>query len=335
MPPSDAGGGESAWAGRGVVPKMKRSRKEKEVDTVDDPSASAMKGKGGEVEEGENMRRTRRRKREGEEGEATAQKRSSKKASEAPKPRRGERSGRPSSSSKADGDNESDGDEDVSEDKGAPETALIVAPSPAAAAGGGDAALDDGAGSEVVYIGHLPHGFYENELRGFFTQFGNVKNVKVSRSKRTARSKGYAFVAFDSAEVAEIACRAINGYIMFGQVLKCSIVKKKDVHPDLFKGCDKKFRAIPWQKIATEIHDKPLTATEQKTRNRRLLRDERKRQKRIADAGIAYEFEGYAAPKDGAAVEKPKPTKTKKLGTTKEAKAGSKRPAPKASRKKG
>ena len=63
--------------------------------------------------------------------------------------------------------------------------------------------------------------------------------------------------------------------------------------------------------------------------------DERKRQKRIADAGIAYEFEGYAAPKDGAAVEKPKPTKTKKLGTTKEAKAGSKRPAPRASRKKG
>ena len=333
MPLSDAGGGESAWAGRGVVLKMKRSRREKEVDTVNDSPVSAMKGKGGEVEEGENMRRTRRRKREGEEGEETAQKRSSKKASEAPKPRRGERSGRPSSSSKADEEKESDGDEDVSEDQGAQETALIVAPSPAAAAG--DAALDDGAGSEVVYIGHLPHGFYENELRGFFTQFGNVKNVKVSRSKRTARSKGYAFVAFDSAEVAEIACRAINGYIMFGQVLKCSIVKKKDVHPDLFKGCDKKFRAIPWQKIATEIHDKPLTATEQKTRNRRLLRDERKRQKRIADAGIAYEFEGYAAPKDGAAVEKPKPTKTKKLGTTKEAKAGSKRPAPRASRKKG
>ena len=36
----------------------------------------------------------------------------------------------------------------------------------------------------VVYISHLPHGFYEEELRSFFTQFGQVCRVKVSRSKK-------------------------------------------------------------------------------------------------------------------------------------------------------
>lgn len=48
----------------------------------------------------------------------------------------------------------------------------------------------------VVYIGHLPHGFYEAELKGYFSQYGEVLGVKVARSKKTARSKGYAFVQF-------------------------------------------------------------------------------------------------------------------------------------------
>lgn len=38
--------------------------------------------------------------------------------------------------------------------------------------------------SGVVYIGHLPHGFYEEQLRSYFSQFGTVKRVKVARNKR-------------------------------------------------------------------------------------------------------------------------------------------------------
>ncbi len=36
----------------------------------------------------------------------------------------------------------------------------------------------------VIYVGHLPYGFFEKELSGFFTQFGEVTGVKVSRSKK-------------------------------------------------------------------------------------------------------------------------------------------------------
>jgi len=28
--------------------------------------------------------------------------------------------------------------------------------------------------SSVVYVGHIPHGFYEEQMRGFFSQFGDV-----------------------------------------------------------------------------------------------------------------------------------------------------------------
>lgn len=71
---------------------------------------------------------------------------------------------------------------------------------------------------------------------GFFGQFGSVKNVRLSRSKRTAKSKGFAFVEFKCPEVAPIAAKAMDGYMMFSQKLKVHAVKQKDVHPELFKG---------------------------------------------------------------------------------------------------
>lgn len=43
--------------------------------------------------------------------------------------------------------------------------------------------------SGVVYIGHIPHGFYEEAMNGFFKQFGDVVRVRVSRSKLSGRCK--------------------------------------------------------------------------------------------------------------------------------------------------
>jgi hypothetical protein len=39
--------------------------------------------------------------------------------------------------------------------------------------------------SNVVYLGHIPHGFYEDQMRGFFNQFGDVLRLRLSRSKKT------------------------------------------------------------------------------------------------------------------------------------------------------
>jgi len=44
----------------------------------------------------------------------------------------------------------------------------------------------------------------EDELKSYFGQYGEVLAVKVARSKKTARSKGYAFVQFKYPEVAQI-----------------------------------------------------------------------------------------------------------------------------------
>ena len=57
----------------------------------------------------------------------------------------------------------------------------------------------------TVYVGHLPKGFNEKELKKFFEQFGKVSKLRVSRSPKTARPRGYAFLEFADKQVAEIA----------------------------------------------------------------------------------------------------------------------------------
>ncbi|KAK9785094.1 hypothetical protein WJX73_004322 [Symbiochloris irregularis] len=147
------------------------------------------------------------------------------------------------------------------------------------------------ADSKVLYVGHLPHGFYEDELRGFFTQFGQVTRLRVSRNRRTGKSKNYAYLEFKAADVAAIAAEAMDGYFLFKQKLVCNLVPAADQHPELWKGANKSFAKIPWQRIERERHNKPKTAAEQEKHQQRALRRDEKRKQRIQAAGIEYDFE--------------------------------------------
>ena len=41
----------------------------------------------------------------------------------------------------------------------------------------------------VVYLGHIPHGFYEEEMRSYFAQFGTVTRLKLYRSRKVSCSE--------------------------------------------------------------------------------------------------------------------------------------------------
>jgi nucleolar protein 15 len=108
----------------------------------------------------------------------------------------------------------------------------------------------------VIYVGHIPHGFYEVQMRKFFSQFGRVTRVRLARSKKTANSKGYAFVEFEYDEVAKIAAETMNNYLMFGKLLKCNHIPSDEVHPYLFKGAGRQFRRIPRRRIFIQQFNK-------------------------------------------------------------------------------
>jgi len=89
----------------------------------------------------------------------------------------------------------------------------------------------------VVYLGHIPNGFAEPQMLKYFSQFGKVSRMRLSRSKKTGGSKGYAFIEFQEESVAKIVAQTMNKYLLFEKTLVCEFMPKEKCHKELFKGC--------------------------------------------------------------------------------------------------
>lgn len=86
----------------------------------------------------------------------------------------------------------------------------------------------------VIKLNNIPHGFYEDQMRKYFSQFGKVKNVLLIRSKKTHKSRGFGFVEFYLPQVAKSAAEAMHNYLFFNQVLKCRQMDKNELPKNLF-----------------------------------------------------------------------------------------------------
>lgn len=89
--------------------------------------------------------------------------------------------------------------------------------------------------SKIIYLGHIPDGFFEKEIRKYFAQYGKVLRVKLFRSPKTNRSKGYAFIEFEDHEVAKVASESMQGYMMMERQLVSHVVPKDKIHDGMFK----------------------------------------------------------------------------------------------------
>ncbi|KAI0671896.1 hypothetical protein C8Q78DRAFT_972909 [Trametes maxima] len=154
----------------------------------------------------------------------------------------------------------------------------------------------------VIYLGRIPHGFFEDQMRAYFSQFGNVTRLRLSRNKKTGKSKHYAFIEFDSSSVAQIVAETMDNYLLTGHILTCKLIPKDQVHPELWIGANRKWRPVPRDRVARIAHNKPRTEEEQEKAEKRLLKRQEQRKRKLEEAGIKYDFEAVAYKK------KPKPT---------------------------
>eukprot|EP01102_Stenamoeba_stenopodia_P003109 TRINITY_DN13035_c0_g1_i1.p1 TRINITY_DN13035_c0_g1~~TRINITY_DN13035_c0_g1_i1.p1 ORF type:complete len:284 (+),score=92.34 TRINITY_DN13035_c0_g1_i1:97-852(+) len=146
----------------------------------------------------------------------------------------------------------------------------------------------------VMYLGHIPHGFFEKQIKQFFRQFGRITRLRIARNARTGQSKGYAFIEFECDEVAQIAAETMNNYIMFGRVLKCHVVPPEKQHPHMWRGANRrKVQKIPYQFLASLKANKTRTEEEQQKHVRRLLKREEEKRAKLAALNIDYDFSGY------------------------------------------
>jgi nucleolar protein 15 len=91
--------------------------------------------------------------------------------------------------------------------------------------------------------------------------------------------------------VATIAADAMNGYFLFKQKLISRVLKQEEVHPQLFKGANRRMKRVPWAKLEADRHNKQRTPEEHARRVTKLLKRDDKRREQIAKAGIEYEYE--------------------------------------------
>ena len=74
--------------------------------------------------------------------------------------------------------------------------------------------------------------------------------------EQTGRSKHYAFIEFESSSVAQIVAETMDNYLLMGHILTCKIIPKDEVHPELWVGANKKWRAVPSSRVARVQHNK-------------------------------------------------------------------------------
>ncbi|WVW80378.1 hypothetical protein I302_102359 [Kwoniella bestiolae CBS 10118] len=145
----------------------------------------------------------------------------------------------------------------------------------------------------TLYLGRIPHGFYEDQMKGYFSQFGDVTRLRLARNRKTGASKHYAYIEFSSASVAQIVAETMNNYLLMGHLLKCEVIPEDKVHEKLWIGANKKFRKIPTARVEKQKHEKERTDEEKEKANKKLGKKESARKRKIKEAGIEYDYLGH------------------------------------------
>ncbi|KAI5928006.1 hypothetical protein F4810DRAFT_646390 [Camillea tinctor] len=156
----------------------------------------------------------------------------------------------------------------------------------------------DGKGG-VVYVGRIPHGFYEHEMKSYFSQFGDITRLRMSRNKQGA-SKHFAFIEFAEPVVAEVVVKTMDNYLLFGHILKVKLVPESGIHPNLWKGANKRFKKIPWNKMAGSQLKKPRTESAWTEKISKEERRRSERAKKLQDIGYDFDVPKLKAVDDAA-----------------------------------
>ena len=89
--------------------------------------------------------------------------------------------------------------------------------------------------------------------------------------------------------MAKIVAETMNNYLMFGHILKTQFIEKDQVHEAMWKGANRRFKKVPWNKI----EGRKLSAGAGREEWEKRIERENERRASKADKlkEIGYEFE--------------------------------------------
>ena len=78
-----------------------------------------------------------------------------------------------------------------------------------------------------IYVGNIPWGVSEEELKVLFGQYGEVNSVRIITDRESGRSKGFGFVEMAQADAGNAAIEALDGNDFSGRDLRVNQAKER------------------------------------------------------------------------------------------------------------
>jgi RNA recognition motif-containing protein len=72
----------------------------------------------------------------------------------------------------------------------------------------------------TLFLGDLSLFCTEKDIEDAFVPFGKIVEVRIQRSKETARALSYGFIEFSESDFAEAALNSMNNYVLKGRPLR-------------------------------------------------------------------------------------------------------------------
>jgi len=82
-----------------------------------------------------------------------------------------------------------------------------------------------------IYVSNLSFNIQDEDLRGFFTPYGEVTSAKVVTDKFTGRSRGFGFVEMSDDAAAQKAIAELDNGVVDGRTVKVAEARPKEDRP--------------------------------------------------------------------------------------------------------
>jgi RNA recognition motif-containing protein len=82
-----------------------------------------------------------------------------------------------------------------------------------------------------IYVSNLSYSVQDDDLKGFFQEYGEVSSAKVIMDRFTNRSKGFGFVEMPDDAAAQKAIGELDGGLVEGRAIKVMVAKPKEEKP--------------------------------------------------------------------------------------------------------
>jgi len=82
-----------------------------------------------------------------------------------------------------------------------------------------------------IYVSNLSFNVQDEDLREFFTPYGEVTSAKIINDKFTGKSRGFGFVEMSDNSAALKAIDELNGGIVEGRTIRVTEAKPKEDRP--------------------------------------------------------------------------------------------------------